>query len=382
MTGQRRKQGRHPANQLTATQVTKLKEPGRYFDGVGLFLRITETGSKNWIQKLTVNGKQTTIGHGSYPAVSLAKARQKAAEARLTARSGGNPANGSASGVPTLSKAIDAVVGLNLHGWRNGNEADFRRSLAYCKPLYNKRIDAITSADVLAILEPIWTEKQVTAKRVKMRWSQVQKWAMANGYRLDNPVELAGTALPKQTRKVIHMASVPHAEVRAALDKVRGSTATETMRLAIEFTALNASRSGEVRGMEWAEVDGGIWTIPGDRIKAGVDHRIPLSKAAMAILDRMRAISTGTLVFPAPRGGKMDSTIMSSALRAAGVEATLHGFRSSFRDWCSETGVQDRVAEAALAHAVEGKVQAAYLRTDGFEKRREVMEDWANYIMP
>ena len=235
---------------------------------------------------------------------------------------------------------------------------------------------------MLAILEPIWTEKQVTAKRVKMRWSQVQKWAMANGYRLDNPVELAGTALPKQTRKVIHMASVPHAEVRAALDKVRGSTATETMRLAIEFTALNASRSGEVRGMEWAEVDGGIWTIPGDRIKAGVDHRIPLSKAAMAILDRMRAISTGTLVFPAPRGGKMDSTIMSSALRAAGVEATLHGFRSSFRDWCSETGVQDRVAEAALAHAVEGKVQAAYLRTDGFEKRREVMEDWANYIMP
>ena len=164
MKVQRRKHGRHPANQLTATLVAKLKDTGRYFDGVGLFLRITETGSKSWIQKLTIHGRQTTIGHGSYPAVSLAKARLKAAEAKQTARSGLNPAHRSTSGIPSLRTAIDAVVELSRPGWRNGNEADFRRSLAYAKPLHNKRVDAITSADILAILEPIWTEKQVTSK--------------------------------------------------------------------------------------------------------------------------------------------------------------------------------------------------------------------------
>ena len=382
MTGQRRKAGRHPANLLTATKVAKLKEPGRYFDGVGLYLRILETGTRTWVQKLSVAGKQTTLGHGGYPAVSLAEARKRALEAKTLARAGGNPVVRSVSSAPMLKAAIDAVVDLNRQTWRPGYETEFRGCLKHAEAIYGKRVDAITSADILSVLEPIWSEKATTAKRLKQRLGQILEWAIANGYRQDNPVTVASRALPKQVKKVVHMAAVPHEKAGDAVRKIQESDADPVIKAALEFVVLTAARSGEVRGMTWAEVDGDVWTVPAGRIKAGVEQRNPLSSRARAILEEMMfgEHSTGELVFPGRGGKEISRQALIAAFRDAGISETLHGCRSAFRDWCTETNVPDRVAEACLAHAVAGSTEAAYSRTDALCLRREVMERWADYV--
>ena len=382
MTGQRRKAGRHPANLLTATKVQKLKEPGRFFDGVGLHLRILDNGTKTWIQKLTVNGKETTLGHGGYPAVSLAEARRKALEAKGIARSGGNPVTRSVSSAPKLKDAIEAVIALNRDGWRPGYETEFRGCLRHAEALFDKPVDRITSADVLAVLDPIWSVKAVTAKRLKQRLGQILEWAIASGHRQDNPVTVASRALPKQVKKVVHLSAVPHEKASVAVLKVRESNADPVVKLAIEFTILTAARSGETRGMLWDEVDGDVWTVPADRIKAGVEHRVPLSSRARAILEEMMfgEHSTSDLVFPGRGDKELNRQTLITALRDTGVDATLHGFRSTFRDWCTENNVPDRVAESCLAHSISNAVEAAYSRTDALCLRRGVMQRWADYL--
>ena len=382
MTGQRRKAGRHPANLLTATKVAKLKEPGRYFDGAGLYLRVLDNGTRTWIQKLTVDSRQTTLGHGGYPAVSLAEARKRALEAKTLARSGGNPVTRSVSSAPKLKDAIDSVVALNKDGWHPGYENEYRGSLRHAEALFEKRVDAITGADILSVLKPIWTTKPTTGKRLRQRLNQVMEWSIASGYRQDNPVTVAGRALSKQTKKVTHMAAVPHEQASRAVLKIRESGADPVVKAALEFVVLTAARSGEVRGATWDEVNADTWTVPADRIKAGVEHRVPLSSRARAILEEMMfgEHSTGELVFPGRGGKQLTRQALITALRDVGVDATLHGFRSTFRDWATENNVPDRVAEAALAHAVPGTVQAAYSRTDALCLRREVMERWAEYV--
>lgn len=384
MTGQKRKHGRHPANQLTATAVAKLKEPGLHFDGVGLYLRIIDNGTKMWVQKLTVNRKQTTLGHGGYPLVSLADARKKALQAKGIARSGGNPVNRSVSSVPKFKDAIEAVIALNRQGWRDGYEGEYRGCLKHAEAIFEKPVDRITSADVLSVLEPIWSTKGVTAKRLKQRLNQIMEWAVENEYRLDNPVATAGRALPKQVTKVTHMMALPHEKVKGAIEKVRNAEEINpTARLAIEFTILTAARSGEVRGATWDEFDGNTWTVPAARIKAGVEHRVPLSGRARVILEEMMFSeqSTGGLVFPGRAGKELTRQALITALRDAGIAETLHGFRSTFRDWCTETNVPDRVAEVSLAHSVPGSTEAAYSRTDALCLRREVMQNWAEYVI-
>ena len=383
MTGQKHKHGRHPANQLTATKVAKLKEPGRYFDGVGLYLRIIDNGTKTWIQKLSVSGKQTTLGHGGYPAVSLADARKKALEAKTLARVGGNPVTRSVSNAPMLKAAIDAVVTLSRDGWRPGYETEFRGSLKHSEALFGKRVDSISSADILSVLKPIWTTKPTTGKRVKQRLNQVMEWAIASGHRSDNnPVTVAARALPRQNTKVVHLSAVPHEQVSGAVLKIRESDLNPVLKAALEFTILTAARSGEVRGAGWHEIDRDTWTVPPGRIKAGVEHRVPLSSRARAILEEMMfgEHSTGELVFPGRGGKQLTRQALITALRDVGVDATLHGFRSTFRDWATENNVPDRVAEACLAHAVPDSVQAAYSRTDALCLRRFVMERWAAYV--
>ncbi len=299
----------------------------------------------------------------------------------MLARSGGNPVTRSVSSAPMLRAAIDAVVALNRHGWRPGYETEFRGSLKHVSALYDKRVDGITSADILSVLEPLWNTKAVTAKRLKQRLNQVMEWAIASGHTKDNPVTTAKRALPKQVKKVTHRDAVPHQGVKDALIKVQDSNAHPVVTLAIEFCVLTAARSGEVRGMTWAEIDGNTWTVPADRIKAGLEHRVPLSGRALEILEAVRPYSTDTLVFSVSRAVKsISSSTLPAALHNAGVNGSLHGFRSSFRDWCSESGIADRVAETCLAHAVPDAVQAAYLRTDLFEQRAEVMERWARYV--
>jgi len=250
--------------------------------------------------------------------------------------------------------------------------------------LGQKGVDEITTSDVMAVLLPIWTSKAETARRVRQRIGTVMKWAVAKGYRPDNPAGGAiGAALPKNSGTRKHFRALPHSEVGPALDTVRASSAWVISKLAFEFLVLTAARSGEVRGARWEEMDfeSATWTVPAERMKAARKHRIPISARALEVLRRAEELSDGTgLVFPSPTGRILSPSTLSKLLRELGVQAVPHGFRTSFRIWCGDTGVAREVAEAALAHVIRDKVEAAYARGTLFARRRKVMEDWARYI--
>ena len=262
-----------------------------------------------------------------------------------------------------------------------------RASTAYAFPtIGDKLVNEITTADVLAVLSPIWNAKRETARRVRQRVGAVMKWAIAEGHRADNPAgEAIGSALPKNGNHRKHHRALPHRDVAAALGTVRRSQAWPATKLALEFMVLTAARSGEVRGARWAEMDleAATWTVPGERMKAGRDHRVPLSARAVEILSEARSLSdgaAGSLVFPAQRGGALSDATLGKLMKDRGIAAVPHGFRSSFRDWCGETGVVREVAEAALAHVLKDKAEAAYARSDLLDRRRTVMETWAEYV--
>ena len=376
---------------LSPSFVARVRRPGRYGDGRGshglsLLVKMMANRriSKSWSQRLRLPGRITNIGLGAYPIVTLPEARRAAIENRRAVARGVDPFSG---GVPTFAEAAERVLGIHREAWRDGgkSEAQWRSSLtAYAMPkLGRKRIDQITSADVLAVLLPVWTAKPETARRVRHRISAVCKWAIAEGHRRDNPAgEAIGAALPKVNGGKAHMRALPHAEVAAAIAKVKGSGAWVGTKLAFEFIVLTATRSGEVRLARWEEIDleGRTWTVPGGRMKTGKAHRVPLSDAALSVLSEARKLQDGAeLVFPSVRGLAMTDSTISKLLRENGIEAVPHGFRSSFRDWASEAGVSREVAEAALAHVVVG-VEAAYRRTTLFELRRRLMQDWDDYL--
>ena len=391
MADGRKPTGKHPDKRLSPAFVRKSSKPGRYYDGNGLFLKIDPSGAKRWGQRLVIHGRQRTLGLGGCVLVSLAEARQAALENRKIARAGGDPlARRHISETPTFEAAAATVIDLHRHGWRNEKHAaQWEATLrGYVFPRLGLRSVAdITTADVMAVLSPIWNEKPETARRVRQRISTVMKWAVAQDYRGDNPAgEAIGAALPKHNGKAKHHhRALPHGEVAAAIEAVRGSNAGRSAKLAFEFLILTAARSGEVRSATWDEIDkdSKTWTVPASRMKAGREHRVPLSGRALEILDEAQALTDGSgLVFPGTRVGKpLSDMTLSKLMRDLGLDAVPHGFRSSFRDWASEsTNAPRDVMEAALAHTVRDKVEASYNRTDLFERRRDLMRRWADYL--
>ena len=376
---------------LSAAFVKTVTTPGRYGDGRGgyglsLLVKPMASGrlSKTWSQRVRIAGRPANIGLGRYPVVSLSEARAAALKNARAVAQGQDVRGG---GVPTFEEAVEKVVEIHRPTWKDGaRSADIWRSSLgeYAIPrLGRKRVSDVTTADVMACLLPIWNEKRETARRVRQRIGAVMKWAVAQGYRQDNPAgEAIGAALPKSTGVQKHMRALPHAEVAAALTKVRASGAWPSTKMAFEFLVLTAARSGEVRLATWGEVDrdGAVWTVPAERMKTQREHRVPLSDRALEVLREASKYADGSgLVFPSQSGRVLSDMTISKLVKEQGIPAVPHGFRSSFRDWCSDTGQPREVAEMALAHVVRG-VEGAYARSDLFERRRRLMDRWAGYI--
>jgi integrase len=374
---------------LSAAKVRQVLEAGKYYDGNGLFLRVEPTGSKRWVQRLTIHGKQREIGLGAADLVTLAEARDAAIENRKLARAGGDPlaAKRNRVAVPTFNEAVQKVIELYSPTWRNAKHAaQFRNTLVtYAGPIIGaKPVSEVTSADVLRVLTPIWTSKAETARRVKQRIGTVMKWAVAAGHRNDDPCAALTQALPKSGQKVEHRKSLLYQEVAGCIATINESAAAPSTKLAMEFLILTAARSGEVRGATWDEIDldGKVWHIPGGRMKGKIDHIVPLSSRAVEVLVTARQLGSVGLLFPGIKGGKpLSDMTLSKLVKELGYPCDVHGFRTSFRTWVQEkTNTPFEVAERALAHKTRNAVVAAYARSDLMEKRRQLMQRWADYL--
>ncbi|MGY2052692.1 tyrosine-type recombinase/integrase [Methylobacterium sp. JK268] len=384
--------GRHPDKALTAIKIRALKAPGRYADGNGLYLVVDPSGAKRWMLRTIVQGHRRDIGLGGLSVVPLAEAREKALAFRKLAREGGDPLaerRKTPISVPTFAEAVEKVHDEHKATWKNAKHAQqwINTLQTYaCPHLGAMPVDRIATPDVLKALAPIWLTKPETARRVRQRIGTVMDWAKAAGHRSgDNPIDGVGKGLPKQTDRDEHHAALPYAEVPAFVARLRTCGGSEPVRLAFEFLILTAARTGEVLGMNWSEVDIAerLWTVPAARMKAGREHRVPLSDRALAVLARAKALSTGmALVFPGRSGERpLSNMVFLMLLRRMELGITAHGFRSSFRDWAAEqTNLPREVSEMALAHTVENRVEAAYRRGDLLEKRRELMHVWAIYL--
>ena len=348
------------------------------------------------VQRLVIRGRSRSLGLGSYALVPLAEAREKALDNRRLARAGGNPLAGRRRDkrIPTFEEAAREVVGLYVGAWKGGNKTADQWLAGMHSHVFpnlgDMSVDEVTSADIMTTLKPLWTSKHATARKVRQRISTVMRWAVAQGYRNDNPAGDAVTAaLPKRPAPVEHRRAIPHGEVAAALATVRSSGAWAGLKLAFEFLVLTAMRSTEVRLSTWGEIDlaARTWTVPASRMKAKRAHRVPLCARAVEVLReaaRLRGVSrpaAGELVFRSFRGKAIDAAVISKLVNDLGIAAVPHGFRSSFRDWASErTNHPREVMEAALAHAVKDQTEAAYARSDLFERRRQLMDDWGTYL--
>ena len=347
------------------------------------------SGARSWVQRLVIHGRRRDIGLGSVALVPLADAREKALVNRRLAREGGDPLaeKRRAESMPTFADAARRVLEQKRAGWRDGRHpqswwASLER---YAFPRIGARpVSDVTSAEVLEVLTPIWHAKVQTARRVRERIRGVLEWAVAMELRNDNPCDRIGSVLGPQHVAVEHMRALPHQDAAAAVAKVRASgSARAAVKLAFEFLVLTAARSGEVRLATWDEIDthGHVWTISATRMKAKREHRVPLCGRAVEILDAARTLGNGPLVFPGRNGAPLAEKRLRRLLQRQGVAAVPHGFRSTFRDWAAEeTNHRREVVEAALAHVVGNKVEAAYARSDLFERRRQLMDDWAVYL--
>lgn len=365
-------------------------QPGRYYDGGGLVLRVRESGSRDWALRITKDGKTTDYGLGGFPLVSLAEAREAAFDMRRAIKRGDIPQRKLKTGGDLFETLAEDFITAHTPGWKNPKSADqWRSSLktyAY-QTIGKKDAQSITTADVLDILRPIWHEKTETASRVRGRIEKVLDYATAHGLRSgDNPARWAGhlsTMLPKPTAvaKVEHHAAMDYRDLPEfwkKLAKMEGSSAA-----ALRWTILTVARSGETRGATDDELDkDGLWIVPADRMKAGKEHRVPLTKEALATIPP-RKDDKNKLLFPAPRSDNpmSDMSIAAVLKRMELGQFTVHGFRSTFRDWAGESTAHPReVIEHALAHQLKDKAEAAYARSDLLEKRRRLMEDWAAYV--
>jgi integrase len=373
---------------LNPTQLKALNAPGRYMDGDGLMLEVKPTGAKSWVVRLQRGGKRRDYGLGSLKDVGLSEARDLARDYRRQLRVGVDPLaqRQKIKSTPMFEEAATAVHDEHKRGWRNDKHgAQWLATLkAYAFPSIGRlAVDAITTAQVRDLLAEIWLTKPETARRVRQRVGTVLDFAHGKGWREPFVMTAVNKALPKQPRKTGRFAAMPYTDVPAFLGKLRaGSTMG---RLALETLILTAARSGEIRGAKWSEIDfeRATWTVPAERMKAAKEHVVPLSDTAIAILNRVAELRNegSDLVFPgAARGKPLSDMTLLKVLRDMKINATVHGFRSAFRDWCAEeTSVAGEIAEAALAHAIPNKVEAAYRRTDFLEKRRKLMDAWAAY---
>lgn len=377
---------------LSAAFVRTVTAHGKYTDGHGLFLKVDTSGAKRWVQRIMIRGKRTEIGMGSASLVTLAEAREAALQNRKLARAGGDPLQSkrASEALLTFEEASRKVHKIHEPTWRNKKHAaQFISTLeTYTFRRIGKlKVSEVTTADVLAVLQPIWLEKPETARRVRQRIGTVMKWAVANGWRQDNPADAIAQALPKQDKTQAHRKALPYDKVPEFIDALKTSDAGDATKLALELVILTASRSGEVRLAEWSEfdLDQAIWTRPAHRMKAKKEHRVPLSPRAVEVLSQARKLGSGDgLVFPGTKYGKpLSDMTLSKLTKALGYDVDVHGFRTSFKTWTQErTNTPRDVAEAALAHTVKDKAEAAYARSDFFEKRRELMERWAEAITP
>ncbi len=377
---------------LSATFVRTTNKPGSYGDGrggYGLILRVKRTKNgrtaKQWVQRIRIDGRPTHVGLGSYPLTGLAEARRQALHNVREIKAGRDPRDG---GIPTLEAATAKVIALHRDSWKAGSKTEQTWRNGFATHVYptlgRKRIDKISTGDLLAVLSPLTHSKPAVSAVLKLRLGQVMRWAVAQDYRPDNPAgEALDAALPKNGKRTSHHRSLHHSDVADALDTVRQSKAAASTRLAIEFLALTATRTTEVRTARWSDMDtdSGVWTIPPERMKSGREHRVPLSTAALAVLDEARQHSDGSgLVFPGRGGRPLGHASIGTLFKRLGIRGTPHGLRGSFRNWCAETGVSREVAERALAHVVKGATESAYNTTDLLDSRRSVMQAWADYL--
>ncbi len=373
---------------LTVRKVETLKTPGLHGDGGGLYLNVKASGSKSWILRTVVHGKRRDLGLGSASLVSLADAREKARSMRKVAREGGDPDALRKRESLTFAEAAKKVHANLLPTWRNAKHAETWLATVetHANPQFgHRRIDTVGTADVLKVLSPIWTEKHETAKRLRQRLATIFDWAKGAGYYPhENPVNGLKKALPAVKRRAVHLPAMHWQDVHAFMADLAKHEGLSARTL--EFIILTGTRSGEARGARWNEIEGDVWTVPGERMKRGVPHRVPLSREAMAILETVRGLDRD-LVFPSAHRGSGGETreqsvmVFKALLKRMGRNGfTIHGFRSTFRDWCSESAKVDReVAEAALSHVTGNEVERAYARSDLFERRRSLMEAWARF---
>ena len=376
---------------LTVRRIETAKGPAKLTDEHGLYLRVSPRGAKSWIQRLNIQGSRTDNAIGHYPSMGLADARAVAFERWKTAKGGGDPRKPDGKPVgPTFREAAEAVIAMHEPTWRSPKSGpQWRASLeTYAFPTIGALpVSDVTPGHVMAILQPIWSGKRETARRVKQRISAICRWAVAQGHRSDDPAGVViDAALPRNGVERRHMPALPYDEVAGCIAEVKASRrASRPSKLALEFLVLTAARSAEVRKATWDEIDleAAMWTLPAERMKANREHRVPLSGRALEVLAEAAELSDGSgLVFPGTRAGRpISENTHAKLLRELGFDAVTHGFRSSFRDYAAErTHTPHAVMEAALAHAIKNRAEAAYARSDLFEKRRELMESWAEYL--
>ena len=381
---------------LLTDRAIRTAKPGTHNDGDGLTLRVGKGGQRSWVLRYSWDGTAGNIGLGSYPAVGLKEARALAADRRAEIAEGMKPTGARAvaaatrpepvkPAVPTFRDVATQVIEFRRPSWSSDRHAtQWTESLTlHAFPVIGDLpISEIGSADILNVLTPIWNCKAETATRVKQRMESVFDHAIAAQMRIDNPVSAVGKALPRRPRLKEHHPALAYGDVPAAVAAIRQSTANPSTRLALEFVILTAARAGEVRGMEWREVDGDTWTVPAARMKARRPHRVPLSDRAMAILAEARELGNGDgLVFPGGKSRPLSNMAFTMLLRRLEIDAVTHGFRASFRSWAMEcTATPWAVCERALAHKLGGVEVEAYARGDLFDRRRELMAQWAAFI--
>lgn len=380
---------------LTAMAVRAAKAPGRYQDGAGLMLLVKPSGARSWLVRVQVDGKRRDFGLGSANEIPLAEARERASETRKLFRAGTDPvaakrlSRAVTAAIPTFRQAAVAVHEDHKDGWRNEkHKAQWLSTLkAYAFPaIGDVAVDAVDAAMIGRLLLPIWLTKPETARRVRQRVMAVLDWAHGKGFRAtEAPTRSVGKILPRQPKNDGHFAAMPYSAVPALMRELSASGSVG--RLALRFLILTAGRSGEVRGATWDEIDLKqlVWTIPANRMKAGKAHTVPLSPEAVALLEQAAQLRTGEgkeTLFPGLRGRPLSDMTLSKVLRTAGgPNATVHGFRSSFRDWAAEcTTVRGDIVETALAHTNPNRVEAAYRRTNYLDQRRDLMREWAAFL--
>lgn len=388
------------ARELSALEVRRITRPGMHTVGgvAGLMVQVQDSGAKSWVLRISVGGKRRHLGLGPFPEVTLAHARDEARRIKAQVRQGVDPIAERRAAQNALRAAHTraltfAQAARRCHGAKAGEFRNAKHAKEWLASLENHAFPVIGSRpvadielpEVLAVLEPIWRDKTETATRLRQRIEAILSWAAVSGYRSgENPARWAGNLKevlpsPAKIAKVRHHRAVPWHEIpefMVALREREGMAAR-----ALEFLILTAARSGEVRGAQWSEFDlrGRVWTVPGERIKAGKQHRVPLSADALAIVEGLPRMEGNDYVFPGTRGALSDMTL-GAVLKRMGVDAVPHGFRSSFKDWARNcTAYADEVSELALAHVNSDATRAAYARDELLQQRRRLMADWATF---